>query len=379
MPRSAFVPAAPLRRSSFPAARLVAPAAPPRASPPRRRRPRPASACAGAPPPAAEPPRGEVEVDVDADDGFRGVRKVLAALAAVGVAETAWLSVAKAFASPAAICRTSGCVEVLSGPYSTFVGVPLSAVGMLAYASFAALALYPLGAADEEVVVGDDGETEARSAAEVYAIRDAATRPLLLALSSALLVFASYFMWLLTAVIRDTCPYCVFSAALSTTLFVLTAFVGKAVRRAGAAVKIGGVSAVFSAFAAAAVFVLSSPGGLLAQMPSEPQAPPAITEQSDSRTMAIGRNLKKRGAKMYGAYWCSHCYDQKQRLGQKAFAKVEYIECDKGGVNTQAPLCREKRIPGYPTWEIDGELYPGELKIDDLEKLAAGLPLGPSD
>jgi hypothetical protein len=126
---------------------------------------------------------------------------------------------------------------------------------------------------------------------------------------------------------------------------------------------------------AGAIFVLSSPGGLLAQMPAEPQAPPEITEQSDSRSVRIARKLKQRDTKMYGAYWCNHCYDQKQKLGKKAFSKITYIECDRGGVDTQAKLCRQKRIPGYPTWEIDGELYPGELQMDDLETLANGLPL----
>jgi uncharacterized membrane protein len=342
--------------------------------PPRRRRsavPRAAAVVSEAtaqPPPPPPPPASEC-------DSFRLTRKVLAALASLGVAETAFLSAAKLFASPAAICRTGGCIEVLAGPYSSFLGVPLSAAGVLAYAAFAFLAAWPLGARGEEAIVSDDGEVEQRSAEDVYAIRDAATRPLLLALASVLLVFSAYFMFLLTVVIRDTCPYCVFSAVLSTTLFAVTAFFGRAVRGAGRAIKIGGSSALVSALAAAAVFLLSSPGGLLAKMPSEPQAPPVVTEQSDSRTIAIGRKLKKRGAKMYGAYWCSHCFDQKQRLGRRAFSNVTYVECDKGGVDTQAKLCRERRIPGYPTWEIDGEQYPGELTIDDLERLASGLPL----
>lgn len=72
---------------------------------------------------------------------------------------------------------------------------------------------------------------------------------------------------------------------------------------------------------------------------------------------------------MYGAYWCSHCYDQKQRFGKKAFSKIEYIECDKYGTSSRYQLCRDKRIAGYPTWEINGELYPGEIVIEELERL----------
>lgn len=49
---------------------------------------------------------------------------------------------------------------------------------------------------------------------------------------------------------------------------------------------------------------------------------------------------------------------------------IEYIECDQHGVDTKYKLCREKRIKGYPTWEIDGELYPGEIEPPELERLA---------
>ena len=73
---------------------------------------------------------------------------------------------------------------------------------------------------------------------------------------------------------------------------------------------------------------------------------------------------------MYGAYWCAHCYDQKQRFGKNAFGKIQYVECDRYGADSQFKLCRQKRIPGYPTWEIDGELYPGEIELQELERLA---------
>jgi hypothetical protein len=27
-------------------------------------------------------------------------------------------------------------------------------------------------------------------------------------------------------------------------------------------------------------------------------------------------------------------------------------------------------VPGYPTWEINGELYPGEKSIEELEEIS---------
>ena len=66
---------------------------------------------------------------------------------------------------------------------------------------------------------------------------------------------------------------------------------------------------------------------------------------------------------MYGAYWCSHCNNQKQVLGREAMKIIGYIECDKEGLNSQNDLCMDKKVPGYPTWIIDGQKYPGKQYV----------------
>lgn len=49
--------------------------------------------------------------------------------------------------------------------------------------------------------------------------------------------------------------------------------------------------------------------------------------------------------RMYGAFWCSHCYEQKQTLGLEAYAQgVKYVECAKDGLNSQTALCKEKKV-----------------------------------
>ena len=108
---------------------------------------------------------------------------------------------------------------------------------------------------------------------------------------------------------------------------------------------------------------------------------------------------------MYGAYWCSHCYNQKQELGAEVVAAgmLAYVECDGEGFASQVcalrvcvcpqtsmaltvlplftnasqrELCKEKRVPGFPTWEIQGKQYPGEKDLAELEAIldAAGVP-----
>ena len=54
---------------------------------------------------------------------------------------------------------------------------------------------------------------------------------------------------------------------------------------------------------------------------------PRVTEESNSRTVDLAKRLKAAGAKMYGAFWCSHCFEQKQAFGKEAMADFPYVEC----------------------------------------------------
>ncbi|RJQ17615.1 hypothetical protein C4573_01395 [Candidatus Woesearchaeota archaeon] len=83
--------------------------------------------------------------------------------------------------------------------------------------------------------------------------------------------------------------------------------------------------------------------------------------------------LTENNASMYGAYWCSHCANQKKEFGS-AFMYINYVECDAKGAKANPALCEEKGIQGYPTWEIHGILFPGEMPLDKLSGLS-GCPL----
>ena len=72
---------------------------------------------------------------------------------------------------------------------------------------------------------------------------------------------------------------------------------------------------------------------------------------------------------MYGAFWCSHCYDQKQAFGYEAMRSIPYVECDREGYNNERDVCKAREVPGYPTWEIGGKLYPGERSLDELREI----------
>jgi hypothetical protein len=49
---------------------------------------------------------------------------------------------------------------------------------------------------------------------------------------------------------------------------------------------------------------------------------------------------------------------------------LPYVECDPRGKNSQAKLCRDKHIKGFPTWEIDGEFYASVQSLNNLADLS---------
>ncbi len=79
--------------------------------------------------------------------------------------------------------------------------------------------------------------------------------------------------------------------------------------------------------------------------------------------------LAEKGVKMYGAYWCSHCNNQKEMFWD-SFRYINYIECDANGENANPSACIVAGIQGYPTWIINGKRYEGEKSFEDLSKLS---------
>lgn len=81
---------------------------------------------------------------------------------------------------------------------------------------------------------------------------------------------------------------------------------------------------------------------------------------------ALATCLTEKGAKMYGAYWCAHCANQKKMFGD-SFSKVKYIECSLPGGQAQTEACKDAGINGYPTWEFgDGSRLEGEVPLETL-------------
>jgi hypothetical protein len=97
-------------------------------------------------------------------------------------------------------------------------------------------------------------------------------------------------------------------------------------------------------------------------------------QQADAKTQQVAEALTASGAKLYGAWWCSHCQAQKE-LFSDAFDKLNYVECANPD-STQNTTCKEAGITSYPTWEFgDGTRVSSVLTMDQLiEKGKLKLP-----
>ncbi len=282
----------------------------------------------------------------------RWSRTIMAAIAVIGVLETAYLTIAK-LTTGSVLCPTSGCDKVLNSPYATAFGVvPLSLLGCVAYLSIAILAFAPKSV-NPETNKGLYSQLENRTWQGLFII------------TAAMVIFSSYLMYLMAFEIQELCIYCVSSAVFALSLFVLV-LIGHEWEDIGQLIFTGLLVVMVSSIAALGLYnsikapvTVSTPGIV----------PPLVTTTSGPAELALARYLTQIGAKEYGAYWCPHCHDQKMLFGREAAKLINYFECDPKGQNSRAEICQATaaNLKGFPTWEIKGQFYSG---TKSLEKLA---------
>ncbi|NEO49688.1 MAG: vitamin K epoxide reductase family protein [Moorea sp. SIO4A3] len=298
---------------------------------------------------------------------YRWSRQLIAAIAVVGALLTAYLTVVK-LTGGTAVCsagaaNASSCNDVLSSPYASIFGLPLTLFGFLAYTSMATFALAPL-------LVKGDPKKGLRSKLENW------TWLLLLAGAAAMTVFSSYLMYLLAFEIQALCIYCITSALFAISLLVLT-LVGRSWEDIGQIFFIGLIVGMITLVGTLGVYAnvgesvaTSADNG--GPIPTASGAPNAaiggwkVNTTSGQSEIDLARHLTDVGAKKYGAYWCPHCYEQKQLFGKQAFSQINYIECARDGKNAQTEACIAAGIKSYPTWQINGELLPGVQTLEEL-------------
>ncbi len=292
-------------------------------------------------------------------------RPIIGAIAAIGASGTGYLTATRLMNSSAA-CG-SGCGKVLSSAWATIFGLPLTLFGCLAYLSMLVLAIAPL-------LVSLEKDKDLRVKLEGI------TWPLMFVVATGMMIFSAFLMYLLATQIRAVCPYCIASALFTVAMFLLTLFGRRWVDR-GQLLFSGAVVAVVALVATLGVYAV--PGGPLssgtqAAVRTEAGVTAPITSPSGDAEVALANHLTEIDAKMYGAYWCPHCFDQKQLFGKGAYQNIPYIECAPDGQNSQTALCQSiPEVTGFPTWEVNGEFLSGSQSLETLAE-ASGYE-GPTD
>ena len=94
-----------------------------------------------------------------------------------------------------------------------------------------------------------------------------------------------------------------------------------------------------------------------------------VTSESTKESIELAKYLNEKGVVKYSAYWCPNCLNQSELFGKQAYKELNVVECARDGINSQTQLCIDKKIQGFPTWEINGKLILGVLSINELSKL----------
>lgn len=128
---------------------------------------------------------------------MKKIYALAALLSLFGIADALYLTIEHLTGQTVRCTVTSGCSEVLSSQYAVLAGIPLAAVGAAAY--FTVFSLSTLAA---------------------FGYRIAAT--LLTPLVVAMFFVTVWLFYLQAFVIRHFCQYCLISAAITTSLLVIT-------------------------------------------------------------------------------------------------------------------------------------------------------------
>eukprot|EP00210_Caulerpa_lentillifera_P007967 g7606.t1 len=231
--------------------------------------------------------------------------KVITGLAGLGCLETIYLTLSK-FLNHPVVCLANGCEAVLTSEYSEIYGVPISLFGFLGYSSMIIFAM------------------ECERSSNTFPYKNLlVSSTSVMAASSTVLIFT-----LMTKLDNAFCLWCYLSAFFSVIAFLISLTAVKDDEKMSVLMPSTGMAFVCS-FALLTVFNqvnTASATDLIIDYQD-----PVVTTESDEGQIKLARRLKEAGVKMFGAFWCNHCYDQKQAFGKEAMEYFPYVECYPNG------------------------------------------------
>ncbi len=280
------------------------------------------------------PSESSSHISTSASKGTPGLDMALLFLAGIGILLTTYLTYVAWFEAHPAFCSEgSGCDLVQASRWATFLGMPMAFWGFLTYVMLAWLIWRTKRKPTSWTIV------------------------LFVAVSG--FAISAYLTAVSVVEIEATCPYCLASFGIMTTLMILTL-----VRQPP-----NWVSSLKEALIIA-VFLI---GGLHLHYSGVFDA---AAGPEDPQLQALAIHLADKGVKFYGAYWCPRCQEQKAMFEASA-ERLPYVECSSGGRGSPlTEACAEEKVKSYPTWII------GERRLTGLQtprSLAAATSFGWKD
>ena len=289
---------------------------------------------------------------------LRWPKIIIAILSTIGIADTGSITLKNwgLFNSLSCPGVNKGCDVVLNSPWGTLVkndqlNIPLSFAGLLTYSTILIIVL----------ILSLNIVSQKQKIYENFWW-------LLYLISCGSSVFSILLISIMIIKIKSFCFFCLLSAILSFSIFILSIIGARFDNR----------ETMFYRGLIVSFTVLM--GGLIWSNQVDPsraneinlsyeKVSPPITTVSSKEKINFAKFLNDNKIVMYSAYWCPHCNDQKQLFGKKAVEELIIVECAKDGKNNKYKLCQEKGIEGFPSWEINNEIYSGTVSLNELAEM----------
>tara|TARA_Y100001968_G_scaffold330583_1_gene382845 strand:+ start:125 stop:1072 length:948 start_codon:yes stop_codon:yes gene_type:complete len=292
------------------------------------------------------------------DQGSKWSRVSIAILSTVGVIDTGSITINKWGWIENLNCPggLSGCDKVLNSPWGTFFetnkfSIPLSLIGLISYLLILLMAIIPLIPTLNKQKINLSKLTWWGS---FY-------------ISISIFVFSLILISIMIFKIKALCFFCILSCLISFLILLLN-LIGGSWEDNGKLFFRGFIVSV--AILLTGLVWSSSVDRLTKDISSNIHGmPPEVISISSPEKIKLAEHLTQEGVRMYNAYWCPHCHDQKEMFGKEAAAKLNLIECAKDGFQNKRELCEAKDITGFPSWEFNGSIESGVKSLRELAEI----------
>lgn len=283
---------------------------------------------------------------------------LIAILSTIGIIDTGSITLKNwgIFQSLSCPGTNNGCETVLNSPWGSLIKsssfeIPLSLAGFIIYSSLLVISIFLT-----LKIVPPKHETSRTLWWLIFLISCGSST------FSILLINIMFFK------IQAFCFFCILSAILSFSIFVLSIIGGKFESREPMLYR--GMIVSLTILISGLIWSNQVDPAKASNTNINENLAPLITTKSNSQKIEFARFLSKNNIVMYSAYWCPHCHDQKQLFGKLAVEQLNIVECAKDGVNNNYALCQKKEIDGFPSWEIKNEIYSGVRDLKELAEIA---------